>query len=79
MLCRDGEEDVQIHRGDTFAINLFVQRHIINKRRNELIFFRVSNGGSECDDNEYDVVVKLDKARRRTVDLFLEGFSAFSK
>eukprot|EP00816_Leptocylindrus_hargravesii_P009127 CAMPEP_0196810396 /NCGR_PEP_ID=MMETSP1362-20130617/10225_1 /TAXON_ID=163516 /ORGANISM="Leptocylindrus danicus, Strain CCMP1856" /LENGTH=279 /DNA_ID=CAMNT_0042185377 /DNA_START=160 /DNA_END=999 /DNA_ORIENTATION=- len=78
VLCRAGEEDVQIHRGDTFTVNPFVQRHIINKGRNELVFFRVSDGGSECDDDEYDFVVKLDNARRRTVDLILEGFSAFS-
>lgn len=78
VLCRDCEEDVRIRKGDTFIVNPFVQRHVINKGRNDLVFLRVSDGGSECDDDEFDVVVKLAMARRRTADLVLEAFSMLS-
>ena len=78
LLSVDGES-VRIFRSCTFSIDPYKRRHLVNKGKQDLVFVRISDGGTKYDDTNFDLVTPLPKSkRRRTIDMFLEGFNTIS-
>lgn len=78
ILNVDGES-ARLYPSCTFTIDPYKKRCLVNKGKSDFVFIRISDGGSIYDNSNYDVASTLPKSkRRRTIDMFLEGFNAIS-